>query len=366
MEAVIVAGGFGTRLRPLTDRRPKHVLPVAGVPFLAHQIAKLAAAGVRRIVLATSYRADVFEPTLGDGSTYGVDLAYASEAEPLGTAGAIRNAAGHLAAGPDEPVVVLNGDILSGHDIGAQVARHAAAGADVTLALVEVEDARAFGSVPTDGNGRVTAFLEKSPNPVSRQVNAGCYVFRRSVIDTVPAGRAVSVERETFPALLDAGALLVGHLDNAYWRDVGTPAALAAASRDIVCGRVVSPAYPFGPSERRVLAGASVSPSATVTGGSTVGEGALVGDGAVVSGSVVAEGAHIGARARVVDSVVGPRARVGERATVHESVIGDGARVGAGCVLADGASVDCDAEVPDGTRLAGGRSGPAAGSADDS
>jgi mannose-1-phosphate guanylyltransferase len=353
MEAVIVAGGFGTRLRPLTDRRPKHVLPVAGVPFLDHQIAKLAAAGADRIVLATSYRAEVFQPTFGDGSTYGAPLVYVGEDEPLGTAGAIRNAASHLSGADDDPVVVLNGDILSGHDIAAQVARHTSAGADVTLALVEVPDARAFGSVPTDEQGRVTAFLEKSADPVSRQINAGCYVFRRAVVDEIPAGRPVSVERETFPGLLDRGALVLGQLDNTYWCDVGTPAALVRASRDVVCGRVVSPAYPYPPGERRVLTAAVVAADAAVAGGSTVGAEVQIGAGAVVTGSIVCDGARIGAGARVVDSVVGPHAEVGDGTTLRAAVVGDGACIGARSELDTGASVHCDAEVPAGSRLTG-------------
>ena len=353
VEAVIVAGGFGTRLRPLTDRRPKHVLPVAGVPFLDHQIAKLAAAGVRRIVLATSYRSDVFEPTFGDGSSYGVELVYVSESEPLGTAGAIRNAADHLGATADEPVVVVNGDILSGHDVAAQVRRHTQADADVTLALVEVSDARAFGSVPTDENGRVTQFLEKSAHPVSQQINAGCYVFRRSVIDAIPAGTVVSVEREMFPGLLAGGALVLGHLDPAYWRDVGTPAALVGASCDLVCGRVTSPAYPNPPAECHVLTGAEVAPDAVLHSGTVIGPGARVGAGAVVSGSVVDEGASIGRGVHVDDSVVGPRATVGEDSTLRGAVVGDAARVGAHSELLEGASVGCAADVPAGSRLSG-------------
>jgi mannose-1-phosphate guanylyltransferase len=353
VEAVIVAGGFGTRLRPLTDRRPKHVLPVAGVPFLDHLIAKLAAAGTDRIVLATSYRSDVFAPTFGDGATYGVELVYVSETEPLGTGGAIRNAAEQLRAGPDEPVVVLNGDILSGHDIEEQCARHAATDADVTLALVEVDDARAFGSVPTDDTGRVTAFLEKSADPVSNHVNAGCYVFRRSVIDSIPAGTAVSVERETFPDLLAAGALVVGHLDPSYWRDVGTPAALVGASRDIVLGLVASHAFPYPAAESRVLTGAQLAKDAVVNGGSTIGKDAVVGPQSVISGSIVDESVRVGAGAQVVDSVVGPDAVIGEGSKLSAAVVGDAARVGSGCELGDGAAVACGAEVAAGSRQVG-------------
>ncbi|HMC70535.1 MAG TPA: nucleotidyltransferase family protein, partial [Mycobacteriales bacterium] len=183
MEAIVLVGGLGTRLRPLTLDTPKPMLPVAGVPFLTHQLTRLAAAGVDHVVLATSYRPEVFEAHFGDGSALGLRVDYVTETEPLGTGGAIRNVASLLVSKPDDPVVVLNGDVLSGHDIGAQLTMHADADAAVTLHLVRVEDARAFGSVPTDDAGRVTAFVEKSPDPVSDQINAGCYVFRRSLID---------------------------------------------------------------------------------------------------------------------------------------------------------------------------------------
>lgn len=347
-EAVIVAGGFGTRLLPLTARRPKHLLNVGGVPFLEHQIARLAEAGVDHVVLATSYRAELFEPVLGDGSRWGVRLDYVQEEEPLGTAGAIRNVAGALRDDPDEAVVILNGDILSGHDLRRQLedfeSPRDGRKVDVSLHLVEVPDARPFGCVPTDESGRVTGFMEKSENPVTNQVNAGCYVFRRGLIDEIPAGRVVSVERETFPALVDAGRLVVGFVDTAYWRDVGTPEALVAASRDLVLGVADSPALSDPPGESRVLEGAVVDPTAKLEGGSLVDTGAWVGRGATVSGSVVMSGAVVGEDAVVVDSVVGPAAVVGRSAHLQEVTLGDEATVGAGGRLED-VRVDCAVNV---------------------
>lgn len=338
-EAVIVAGGFGTRLLPLTARRPKHLLNVGGVPFLEHQIARLAEAGVDHVVLATSYRAELFEPVLGDGGRWGVRLDYVQEQEPLGTAGAIRNVAGTLRDDPDGAVVILNGDILSGHDLRRQVADFATPregrSVEVSLHLVEVPDARAFGCVPTDASGRVTGFVEKSDHPVTNQVNAGCYVFRRSVVEEIPAGRVVSVERETFPGLVADGRLVVGFVDNAYWRDVGTPASLVAASCDLVRGIAPSPAVTGPPGKHRVLDGARVDPSATVDGGSLVAAGGHVGPGAVVSGSVVLEGAVVGADARVTASVVGPAAVVGAGARLAGVTLGDGAVVAEGAELRD-------------------------------
>lgn len=204
-EAILLVGGKGTRLRPLTVHTPKPMVPAAGVPFLTHQLARARAAGVEHIVLATSYLAEVFEPYFGDGSSLGLHLEYVTEREPLGTGGAIRNVASRLHSGPDEPVLIFNGDILTGLDIRALVGTHTSSGADVSLHLTRVDDPRAFGLVPTDEDGRVTAFLEKPQTPeeiVTDQINAGAYVFRRSVIDTIPEGRPVSVERETFPDLL--------------------------------------------------------------------------------------------------------------------------------------------------------------------
>jgi mannose-1-phosphate guanylyltransferase len=342
-EAIIVAGGLGTRLRPLTAHHPKHLLPVAGIPFLAHQISKLAAGGTERVLLATSYHAEEFRPVFGDGAAWGLRLDYVTETELLGTAGALRNVADELHSGPDDPVVALNGDVLSGHDIAAQVERHLARDADVTLHLVEVPDPRAFGSVPTDEDDRVTAFLEKSPDPVSRQVNAGCYVFRRRVLDTIPTGRPVSVERETFPALLADGAAVLGYGESAYWLDVGTPAALVRCSCDLVRGIAASPAYREPPGQRCLLPGARVHDEAAVRGGSTVGAA-----GAVVEGSVVFDGAVIGAGALVRDSVVAARAVVGEGVVLEDTVVGEDAEVGAGCELRAGARVWTGAKLGDG------------------
>lgn len=339
VEAVIVAGGFGTRLLPLTAHRPKHLLNVGGVPFLEHQIARLAEAGVDHVVLATSYRAELFEPVLGDGARWGVALDYVQEAEPLGTAGAIRNVAGALRHDPDGAVVVLNGDILSGHDLRAQIADferpREGRQVDVSLHLVEVDDARAFGCVPTDGDGRVTGFVEKSASPVTNQVNAGCYVFRRRVVDEIPTGRVVSVERETFPALLEEGRLVVGYVDTAYWRDVGTPEALLAASRDLVLGVAGSPALNGQTGEARVARDATVGEGAQVDGGSLLDRRVRVGHGARVSGSVLMSDAVVGPDASVVDCVLGPGAEVGPGAELHGVTLGDGARVAAGARVAD-------------------------------
>ncbi|MGR8010192.1 sugar phosphate nucleotidyltransferase [Streptomyces hypolithicus] len=349
-EAILLVGGKGTRLRPLTVHTPKPMVPAAGVPFLTHQLARARAAGVEHVVLATSYLAEVFEPYFGDGSELGLHLEYVTEDEPLGTGGAIRNVASRLRSGPDEPVLIFNGDILTGLDIEALVSTHRSSGADVSLHLTRVEDPRAFGLVPTDSTGRVTAFLEKPQTPeeiVTDQINAGAYVFRRSVIDTIPAGRPVSVERETFPDLLARGAHLQGMVDSTYWLDLGTPQAFVRGSADLVLGRAPSPAVPGRCGDRLVLPGARVAPDAKLTGGTVVAEGAVVGEGARIDGSAVLSGAVIGAGAMINDSLIGEGAQVGARTVLSGVVVGDGAVVGADNELRDGVRVWCGAELPD-------------------
>ncbi|MCZ1000512.1 sugar phosphate nucleotidyltransferase [Streptomyces mirabilis] len=350
-EAILLVGGKGTRLRPLTVNTPKPMVPAAGVPFLTHQLARARAAGVEHIVLATSYLAEVFEPYFGDGSGLGLHIEYVTEEEPLGTGGAIRNVAARLRSGPDEPVLIFNGDILTGLDIRALVATHETTGADVSLHLTRVEDPRAYGLVPTDATGRVTAFLEKPQTPeeiVTDQINAGAYVFRRSVIDTIPAGRPVSVERETFPELLATGAHLQGMVDSTYWLDLGTPQAFVRGSADLVLGRAPSPAVPGRCGDRLVLPTARVAPDAKLTGGTVVGDGARIGEGARITGSTILSGAVVEPGAVITDSLIGTRAHIGERTILSGAVIGDGAVVGPDNELREGVRVWCDAKIPAG------------------
>jgi len=340
LEAIVLVGGQGTRLRPLTLSAPKPLLPTAGVPFLAHLLARAAMGGVTRVVLATCYKAEMFASALGDGTAFGLSIDYVTEEVPLDTAGGIRNAAGSLrGSGAADPVVVLNCDILSGHDLGAQIDLHTKTDAAVTLHLVEVADPSRFGVVPTDESGRVTAFLEKTPDPVTNRINAGCYVFRREIIGQIPAGRRVSVERETFPGLIEAGALVMGYHESAYWLDVGTPQAFVRGSCDLVLGRLPAPAVPGPSGPSLVLADASVAAGADVSGGTVVGVGASVGAGATVFGSVLFDAASVGEGAVVRDSILGRGAVVAPGAVLDDAVIGDGAFIGPGNELARGIRV---------------------------
>lgn len=339
-EAVLLVGGQGTRLRPLTVNTPKPMLPVAGVPFTVHQITRARDAGVTRIVLATSYRAEIFHAFVED-SDLGIEIVIATEDEPLGTGGAIRHALPYLDSAPDDPVLIFNGDVLSGVDIRGLVTHHVDTDSDVTLYLTPVEDPRAFGLVPTDHAGRVTAFLEKPKTEaeiVTNNINAGCYVFKRRVIDDIPAGRPVSVERETFPGLLASGALVTGVVDSGYWLDLGTPMAFVQGSRDLVLGAAPSPAVPVH-GDFLALPGAVIAPDAAVHGGTVVGRDAVVGPGVVLNGAVVFDGAEIGEGAHVVHSIVGAGAVIGAGSVVRGAVIGDGAEVGRGNELLDGVRV---------------------------
>lgn len=345
MDAILLVGGQGTRLRPLTISAPKPMLPTAGVPFTAHQLARARAAGIDHVVLATSYRAEVFEEHFGDGSAFGLELEYVTELVPLGTGGGMRNVADRLRS---EHVVVLNGDVLDGHDIAAQVELSRETGAAVTLYLTRVEDPRAFGCVPVDDAGRVTGFLEKDPAPVTNLVNAGCYVFRRQTLLEIPAGEVVSVERGTFPGLLAAGERLQGFIDDSYWLDLGTPEAFVRGSCDLVLGKVSSPALPGPTGEWLLLPGAEVASDARLSGGTTVGTGASVGAGAWVQGSVLFDQAQVGAGAQVWGSVLGRGASVGAGTVLADVVVGDGARIGAGNELRAGARVFPGAVLGDG------------------
>ena len=307
--AILLVGGFGTRLMPLTKNKPKPMLTVAGIPVTEHQIAMAKSAGITEIVLATSYLSEVFTPYFGDGSKWGIKIKYAVEKEPLGTGGAIRNAAQLLDT--HESVVVLNGDVLSSHNLTEQIRQHESHDADVTLHLTQVEDARAFGCVPTDSDGRVTAFLEKMENPVTNQINAGCYVFNPRVISAIPLDTVVSVERETFPQLVASGAKVFGYVESAYWLDIGTPRALLKASIDIVKRSGDFLAMP----------GARIDPTAVITGGSCIGVNSIVGAGAVLDGSIVEAGCEIGSNSRITDSFVADGAKVGNDVKITSSFV---------------------------------------------
>ena len=312
MKAVVLVGGFGTRLRPLTFTTPKNLLPVVHVPMVERVLSHLSEHGVTEAVLALGYKPDTFLAAYPDGVCAGVRLTYAVEDEPLDTAGAIRFAAGE--AGIDERFIVVNGDVLTDLDVTRLVRFHDASGAEGTIALHEVEDPSRFGVVVTDVAGQVQAFIEKpdAEDAPSNRINAGTYVFEPSVLGRIDVGRRVSVERETFPALVDAGTLFA--LDgDAYWLDAGSPETYLQASLDLL------------PSdgEGSIHESATVAESAHIER-SVVGAGATVGDDVTLTEAIVLDGAVLEPGARVHRSVVGPGAVIRRNAELLDlTVIGD-------------------------------------------
>ncbi|CAB0586589.1 GDP-mannose pyrophosphorylase [Corynebacterium diphtheriae] len=335
-DAVILVGGKGTRLRPLTVSTPKPMLPTAGVPFLSHLLARIKAAGITHVVLGTSFKAEVFEDYFGDGADLGLEIEYVVEDKPLGTGGGIRNVYDKLRA---NTVMVFNGDVLGGTDLGGILDAHHAKNADLTMHLVRVPDPRAFGCVPTDAEGRVSAFLEKTEDPPTGQINAGCYVFRRELIGEIPADRVVSVERETFPRLLEEGRRVFGYVDNAYWRDMGTPSDFVRGSSDLVRGIAPSPLLEGKTGECLVDESAGVSDGALLLGGTVIGRGTEIGAGCRLDDTVVFDGVTIEPGAVIEDSIIGHGARIGANARITGCVIGEGAEIGARCELRDGMRV---------------------------
>jgi mannose-1-phosphate guanylyltransferase len=269
------------------------MLQVAGVPFTEHQINKARSAGITEIVLATSFKAELFEPYFGDGKNFGISIKYAVEEVALGTGGAISNAAAILEG--SGPVAIFNGDVLSKHDLDGQFKFHETNQADITLYLTEVEDARAYGAVELDGTSRVFAFNEKMENPPTNIINAGCYIFNHEIIASIPFGKVISVERETFPQLLSSGAKVFGYIDKSYWLDIGTPAALLKASRDLV--------FEMN-KEFLSLPESTIAPDAKVSGGSVVGRRSRIESLAQVDGSVIGDSAVVGAGARLKNCFV--------------------------------------------------------------
>ena len=322
MRAVVLVGGFGTRLRPLTSDLPKQMLPIVDRPMIEHVVGHLAAHGVEEVVLSLGFLPDAFRDAYSDGRCAGIPLHYAVEPEPLDTAGAIRFAAED--AGIDEAFLVLNGDVLTDLAVDELIVFHRASGAEATVSLTPVDDPSRYGVVPTDADGRVTGFVEKPPAGAApcNWINAGTYVFEPSVIDRIEPGRRVSVEREVFPAMADEG-VLYGLRSEAYWVDTGTPETYLGVQLDLLDGV-------RGPARSGVDDAAEIHPGATVRR-SVIGPGAVVAEGSRVCDSVVMAGSRIGEGAVVDGSLVGRNATIGPDAQVLGlSVVGHGAEVVAG------------------------------------
>jgi len=323
----VLVGGLGTRLRPLTLHAPKQMLPVVNRPMIEWSIAHIAAHGVDDVILSLGYGADAFVEAYPDNVCAGVSMHYAVEDEPLDTAGAVRFAA--LDAGIDERFLVVNSDVISDMDVTALIDFHAARGAQATIALHEVDDPSRFGVVPTDADGRVTAFVEKPPadEAPTNRINAGIYVLEPSVIDQIEGGRRVSIERETFPALIADGGLFALDDGGAYWLDTGTPEAYLRAQLDIVDGRY----HGEGTADAVAVDSCALIAETAEVDRSVIGPKTVIDAGARVSGSVIMAGAHIGRDAVVRDSVIGRNTKIGASASVEDlSILGDNVSITAG------------------------------------
>jgi mannose-1-phosphate guanylyltransferase len=323
VKAVVLVGGEGTRLRPLTYKTPKALLPIANEAFLERQLSWLAGHGVDEVVLSLGYLPDAFRRHFPEDRFGAIRLRYREESEPLGTAGGIRFAAD----GIDERIVVCNGDVLTDLDLTALVAFHEQRGAEATITLSRVDDPSSFGVVPTRADGEVVAFVEKPPwgRAPTNWINAGTYVLEHSVLEHIPLRLTVSIERETFPRMLDRPGRLYGYRSDAYWLDIGTPAKYLQAHADVLAGRLGLPPAP-GALERSpgvwLQGEADVDPEAVLEPPVLLGPGSAVGPGARVTRSALGTDSTVGAGARVGDSVLLDGARVAAEAEVVDSVIG--------------------------------------------
>jgi mannose-1-phosphate guanylyltransferase len=342
MQALVLAGGEGTRLRPLTLTVPKPVMPLAGRPFLTFMLDWLKRHGVDDVILSCGFMSEAVERVLGDEYD-GMKLHHMVEEEPLGTGGPMRLAADEGLL--EDRLLVLNGDVLTDMDLTAELKQHTATGARATLALTAVEDTSSYGVVPTRPDGQVEAFLEKSEGPApTNRINAGAYVLERSVVDEIPPGRAVSFEREVFPKLVDDG--LYGWMAEGYWIDIGTPERYLEATYDLLAGRVESSLPPRDETDSLVYEGCITS-GARIGPLTVVGRHCSVGDRSVVERSVLHDSVMVGTQCTVTEAIVGEGARLADGVQVDP-----GAVIGAGASIAEGTQVARDARVPPGERVA--------------
>jgi mannose-1-phosphate guanylyltransferase len=344
MQAVILVGGQGTRLRPITYDTPKALMPLRNRPFMGYMLDFLRSGGLGGAVLSLGYLPTPIQEYLTECDLDGFSVDYAVEHHTLGTAGGIKNAAGYLK--DRGPVVAVNGDVLSGMDLGELIEEHESSGALATITLTSVEDPTAYGLVEVDHDMVVRRFIEKpaADEVTTSLVNAGIYVLEPEVLEMIPPGQEVSIEREIFPELQATGRLRA-YISGSYWRDIGTPRSYLAASHDVLSGAVgnrdgfefldVDPSAQVGKNVRMlppvsVAAGCEIGHQATIGGRSALGRGCRVGEGAVVEGSILLEGADVEAGAVVRGSIIGRGARVGQNAIVRGLAV-----LGAGCVVGE-------------------------------
>ena len=346
MKAVILAGGKGTRLRPLTIYTPKPIVPVVNRPFLEYQIEVLRRAGVTDIAISLSYQPDKIEHFWGDGSDLGVRVSYITEETPLGTGGAYRFAAD----GCDTTTVVVNGDILTDIDLGAVIETHRARNATATLTLTRVEDTSRYGLVETTADGAITRFLEK-PNPEEaaalgvNTINAGIYILEPEVLSLAPKGENRSFETQIMPEIIERGLPFYGHvIESTYWSDIGTPATYLTANLDLLTGKIRG----FELAENT---GSDIATAAVVDDLSRLAEDCNIKPGAEIRCSVLGRGVLVEERAVVENSVIWPHTRIAAGAVVRDSVVGKSCHIGRKAIVSNGAILGDKTQLTDYTRV---------------
>ena len=364
MQALILAGGEGTRLRPLTSSVPKPVVQLVDQPFIGYMFDWLRSHGIDDVIMSCGFLADGVRSVVGDGSSFGIRLRYVEEPQPLGTGGALKFAEDLLS----ERFFMLNGDVLTDIDLTKQLEQHERTGARATLALIAVDDASAYGLVRRRSDCSVTEFLEKPGADQALDinlVNAGAYILEREILEGMaPAGTNISIERDVFPKLVGHG--LYGYEASGYWLDIGTPSRYLQATYDILEGKVNTKVgdrltaagmrlLPEGGVRGRIAApvlisdGCGIAEDASIGGRVVLGRGVQVGAGATVEDAVLLEGVTVGARSHIKGAIIGPNATIGARCTIDGHVIiGQGVRIGDDNVLTAGARVSPDVELPDG------------------
>lgn len=362
MQALILAGGEGTRLRPLTSTVPKPVVPLVGKPFICYMLEWLRGHGVDDVILACGFMADEVREVLGDGTGLGLTVRYVEEPRPLGTGGALKFAEKLL----EEHFFMLNGDVLTDIDLSDQLRQHQRTEARATLALIEAEDPSAYGLVRRNSDHSVAEFVEKPTEEIETSlINAGAYILEREVLDEMaPAGTNISVERDLFPALVGRG--LFGYWASGYWLDIGTPSRYLQGTFDVLEGKVETEiGRRLGAAslvlvqdatiDGKVLApatvgyGSLVAERAIVGGRAVLGNGVTVAEGAHVEASVVLDGAKVGARSAVSGAIIGPSVEIGEDCHIGAGVVlGEGVTIGAENVLAAGLRIFPGVQLPAG------------------
>jgi NDP-sugar pyrophosphorylase family protein len=355
LQAVVLVGGEGTRLRPLTYGTPKPMVPIFGIPFLERTLLRLRAAGVTEAILAAGYLPKAIRDYFGDGADLGLKLTYVVEEAPLGTAGAIKNVEQHLTG----PFFVLNGDVMTSLDLRAMVAFHQEKGGMGVLHLIEVEDPSAFGCVVRDANGQVSAFVEKPPHgeAPTREINAGTYLLDPAILEWIPAGRNVSIEREVFPLVVGGARPLYAFVTDDYWIDLGRPEHYLRAHRDVLAGTLRVDPLGDHPLDTRLLREGSDVP-AHVRPPVYIGKGVTIDPAATVGPyTVLGDGTHVGAGARVAHSILWDSVVVDAGATIDGSILASNVRVGrdarvrAGSVVGHDARIEPNADIAEGSRV---------------